>query len=203
MRSSLKYILAGVLIIAAVFATVRGSLQPFTKAQLFIKGLKNLSSVKTLDDFTAQFDAVFNYPSPVGNEEVAKFLSDQVTSIVSQQSQPEDVSRVLVSYMESHISQNDLLSLFTIAHFHAILWQRFHRTEDYSQAEQALKRALSIGPEVPPVLYSLASLYASGGDRVKFVQTAQTILSYWPDDTQLKSTLANLASPVPATSATK
>ncbi len=205
MKEVIKYknISAGILIIGAVLAIIYGSLQPLTKSQSFIKGLQNFSQIKTFGDFTTQFDAIFNYPSPVGNEEIGRFLSDQITSIISQQNQPEDVSRALVSYMEPHMTQNDLQTFLTDAHFHLILWENFHKTEDYSAAEQAYLKALAIGPKLPPVLYGLASLYASGSDRVKFIQTAETILSYWPDDAQLKNLLLSMGSPTSTVPAAK
>ncbi len=192
MKEFWKYILLIIGIIAGVFAIVRGSIQPFLKSETFIKALQNIQNIKTFDEFTKSFDTAFNFPSPIGNEELAKFLADDVSGLISQDTQPENVSRALVSYIEPHMSSNDILNLLTIAHFHTILFQRFHNAEDYNLAEQAYLKDLAMAPKLPPVLYGLASLYASVGDQNKLMQVVQVIASYWPDDKQIQKTLQDL-----------
>ena len=197
MKEFWKYIFLILGIIAGVFAIVRGSIQPFIKSETFINALQNIQNIKTLDEFTRSFDDAFNLPSPIGNEELAKFLSDDVSGLISQNTQPENVSRILESYMESHMSQSDIISILNIAHFHTILFQRFHNVEDYNLAEQAYLKGLAIAPKLTPVLYGLVSLYASVGDQKKLAQIAQTISLYWPDDEQIQNALRILNSPTP------
>jgi len=198
----IKYFLATLGIIVAVLAIVFGSIQPLSRSQRFISALRNVSNVKTLDEFKQNFDAAFNMSSPVGDEELAKFLSDQILNLISQENQPEDVSRALVAYLEPHMLQNNVRHLLAIGNMHVELLRRFRKQIDFNQAESAYLRAMAIGPKLPPVLYTLADLYIAVGNRDKFTEIANTILSYWPDDAKLKSILEVANSPVSVTPAT-
>jgi len=185
----IKYFLVTLGIIAAVLAVIFGSYQPFAKSQFFIKALRNQNNIKTFDQFKQNFDAAFNSPSQIGDEELAKFLSDSVISLISSQNQAEDVSRALVAYIEPHMFRNDVGQLLAYGDMRTVLFRRFHQEADLKKAEETYLQAFAIGPKLPPVLYSLLDLYSIARDAGKFKQTAETVLTYWPDDARLKSAL--------------
>src|ERR1051325_9184908 len=83
MKDVLKYILCFAGIILAVLAIYFGSYAPLHKAQLYIDALRQTSSVSTVKQFEDLFDPVFNFYSPIGNEEVPKFLSSDIVGILN------------------------------------------------------------------------------------------------------------------------
>jgi hypothetical protein len=192
MKEFVKYLLMIFGTIAAITAIIFGSYQPFVKSQIFIRALRNQGNIKTFDEFKSNFDLAFNSPSQVGDEELEKFLSDTVISLISSQNQTEEISQALVDYIEPHVFRNDVRGLLSYANMRTILYQRFHRESDFNKAEETYLHILTIGPKLPPALYSTLKLYSIKEDEKKFRGISETILSYWPDDVNLKNFVDSL-----------
>lgn len=190
MSDVLKNLIIVLLIIAACLSIYFGAYLPFTKSQRYIVAIRTLPSLKSLADFEKNFDAAINYYSPVGDEEMMKFLSNDISSIIADQKQTEAVSRALVEYIEPHMFKNETRHLLTLGRMYSVLWQKFGRKDaDYIRAEEYYLKAYSIGPKLPPVLYSLFDLYKLKGDNKKLKNIASEILRYWPDDEDVKEFL--------------
>ena len=58
------------------------------------------------------------------------------------------------------------------------------------KSEEAYRAALSIGPKLPPVLYSLLDLYRAKGEGEKLKEIGNVILKYWPDNPEIKDILS-------------
>lgn len=176
-------------IIVVLLSFVYGAVLPFMKAGSYLVALSNLPRVRSVQEFEQNFDAMFNFYSPVGDEEVTKFLANDIVSLVNQAQQPEGVSRALVTYIEPHLQQDNPRHLLSGAQLHTILWMRYHTKEDFTKAEGYYKQILSFGPKLPPALYGLLDLYQRAGDKDNARKVATTILTYWPTDASVKAIL--------------
>lgn len=185
MNSITKYILGFAGIAAVLFLIVYGAYLPFQKANLYISALRQMASVHSVAEFETNFNRVFNFYSPIGEEEIAKFLSYDILNLISQ-GQSEEVVREIVRFIEPHLITTNVRHLLNGAHMYEIMWRRFgKRDDDFNKTESYYLAAMKIGPKLPPVLYALTSLYQEKGDLVKAKAVAQIILQYWPNDTRV------------------
>lgn len=184
--SQLTLTISTVGIILAILGLYFGALLPLLKAQSFITASHQMSSVRTLEDFQNNFDVAFNLYSPVGAEELAKFLGSNIVGIISQ-GQPEQVSRQLVAYMEPHLFKDEVRHLIMLSQMHQILWENYHQEADYQKAVDYLEKAHEIGPNLPPPLYKLLSLYGMHGDKENFQRMGHLILANWPQDKEVQA----------------
>lgn len=174
-------------IVLVVVGFVYGSLLPYLKAESYLVALSNLPRIRSMQEFAQNFDTMFNFYSPVGDEEVTKFLANDIVNLVNQSQQPESVSRDLTAYIEPRLQKDNSRQLLTGAQLHTILWMRYHTKEDFSKAEWYYKQILSFGPNFPPALYGLLDLYERAGDKENVRKVGNTALSYWPDDATVKA----------------
>lgn len=181
----MRQIFLVVALIAVVAGMVLGAYLPWTKATSFVEALRNMRNVGSFSAFVKNFDEPLNRYSPVGNEEIVKFLSSDILQLVSQNNQPENVARVLVEYIEPRLLLDNPRHLITGAQMRIVLWSKSHNEDDYLKAEQYYLKALAIGPRLPPVLYGLLDLYRMRGDKEKMRAVAKSIFSYWPDDDKI------------------
>ena len=186
-----NFIIVG-LIILAFLSIIFGSYLPLIKAQLFIDALGSVSQVKTVEEFEANFDKSFKYYSPVGDEEITKFLLNNIIQIVSQQNQSEAVDRKLTTYIEPYIFKNDVRHLLGGTQLYEILLTKYKHQEDIQKVESYIEVAYAIGPKLPPVLYNLLDIYRFTGQTQKAKQIGETILQYWPDDKNVENIVKGL-----------
>lgn len=183
----IKKILISFGVLLAILSIIFGSYLPFVKSHSYVRAINMLNSIKTLPEFENVFGQVLSSYSPVGQEEIVKFFSsDIITSLVSQNN-PEILSREIVSFIEPYLFKNDVRHLITRGNLYSLLWQKYRQESDYVKSEEAYRAALTIGPKLPPVLYSLLDLYNAKGDMEKLKEIANTILKYWPDDQKVKT----------------
>ena len=171
--------LAGVVMFA-------GAILPFMKSASFIDAERNVSNVHTVQDFEQNFNNAFDFPSPVGDEELTKFLAGNILNIV-QGGQSEAAARELVAYIEPHLYKDEVRHLLLDGQLHQSLWQLYHSEDDYQAAVKAYAAAHEIGPDLPPPLYSLLSLYTAHLDLVNGKRIAGEILARWPDDAKVNA----------------
>lgn len=175
--------------ILAALGIYFGAILPLAKAQSYLDAQRRMQNVHTIDDFKANFDASFNLYSPVGDEEIAKFLGNDILNIVNQ-GQAEGVSRELVSYMEGHMFKDDVRHLLVLGQMYQILWQNFQKEEDYQKAISYLEKSHEIGPNLPPPLYKLLNLYLLHKDKENAQRMGSLILANWPQDKNVEATLS-------------
>ncbi len=180
------------LIILAILSIVFGSYLPLVKSRRFIAALSSVASVKTVQEFMVNFDKSFKFYSPIGDEEITKFLVNDVLQLISQPTQSEAVDRALVNYIEPYLFKNDLRHLMATGEMHRILWEKYGREEDFTKAEDYFNQAYKIGPNVPPVLYSMINLYLAKRDILKVKEIGGIVLQYWPDDENIRNLLKTL-----------
>lgn len=185
----MKQVILMLALVVVIAGIVLGAYLPWAKATSYISALRNLPNVTSMDGFVKNFDEPLNMYSPVGDEEVVKFLSNDILQLVNQKDQPEVVSRALVNFIEPRLMLNNVRHLLTGAQMHDILWMKFHSQDDYKLTEQYFLKALEIGPRLPPVLYGLLDLYRASGEKTKMQNVAKIIVGYWPSDSKTAALL--------------
>ncbi|MBM4389179.1 MAG: hypothetical protein FJ088_15680, partial [Deltaproteobacteria bacterium] len=167
------------------------SYAPVVKARAYISALQTVSEVNSVDGFKAHFNPALTHWSPIGQEEVVKYLGSDISNLVARGDQPEEVARTLVAYIEPHLFSNNVRHLLMGGHFSYALWENYGRKpEDYVRAEEYYTAAYRIGPTLPPALYSLFDLAMKGGQLEKVRAVGNEILRLWPDAEDVKAVLA-------------
>jgi len=188
MKQTWIYVLVPVGIILAVLSIVFGGIMPIEKSSLYISGLKQVSGMRSTQEFKNTFATALNYPSPIGQEEVSKYLQSDILGIISQ-NKNEPVGRDLVTFMEPYISEDNARHLIAMGEMYGTLWNNFRKETDFQKAVGYYLKAYAIGPKLPPILYGIFSLYRAHGDMAQMKKFGNEILGYWPDDTNIKNAL--------------
>ncbi len=192
MKNVFKNVLISAGLILALLSVFSGSYLPIVKARSYIRAINMLSSVKDVPEFENVFGKALDIFSPVGQEEVVKFLSSDIVRGIVSQNNPEAVSREIVSFIEPYLFKNDVRHLITRGNLYNLLWQKYGHIEDFAKTEEAYRAALAIGPKLPPVLYSLLDLYQAKGDFGKEKEIGNIILGYWPNDQNVRNIVDKL-----------
>jgi len=182
------------LLILAALSSVFGALLPWQKSTVYIDTLTALQSGKsfTQDQFESQMNGVFNFYSPIGQEEVVKFFSNDVLNIITQENFPVDATRFLITYTEPYLFQSNVRHLIFGAMAYENLWLASKSENDYKKSEAYFLKAYAIGRNLPPVLYGMFDLYYRHNDKENLKKIGLEILSYWPDDANVKNTVSSL-----------
>lgn len=186
MMKIVKNIIIFTLIILVVFFIIYGSLLPFAKAKLYIRAMSNLQSIKSLDEFKKNFDAPFNFYSPVGQEEITRFLATEIIGRMIYPDQKENISRELVNYIEPRFFQNNSRHLLLAASMYGEMFNIYGKEDDLKKTEEYFQKLLVLNPKSPQALYSLFDIYQKKGELEKTKEISETILKYWPEDERIK-----------------
>jgi len=184
-----KQFLIITLIILSLLGIIFGAYLPFKKAQLYISSAYQMNFVKTPQQFEEIFNKLFNYFSPIGDYEAARFLGDKLINPVAAPENSEAAARFLVEYLEPKMRTDDTRHLLILAQLYFFLWQKSGKESDFLKSEEYYQKALVYGPKLPPALYGLFDLYKAKGDKEKLKQISETILKYWPEDEKVNETL--------------
>ena len=180
-----KDILAGVVILLASFSLVLGVVLPWRVAKDYISGMRLVGENQvSLEKFVNLFEKILKFPSPVGQEEVIKFLSGDIKGMVT--AQEEKVARTLVDFIEPYLFKNEVRHLLTRAEIRYILWRRFNGREDFIKAAEAYQEAGKIGPNLPQPIYGLYNLFVESGQKDLAERAARVILYLWPSEGRIK-----------------
>ena len=131
----IKKSIISILIILSFVSVYFGAYRPFKKARLYISARQAAASFRSFEDLTVRYNEVFNYYSPIGDKEIAKFFSTNVLDSNSQDGQSEEIVILLAKYATSHIYQNDAIHLLQAAYIYDLMWQRFGNMEYFNAAE--------------------------------------------------------------------
>jgi tetratricopeptide (TPR) repeat protein len=186
-KQNIIYVAVPVGIILAVLSIIFGGIMPIQKSSLYISGLQQVPNMRSTQEFREAFGKALNYPSPVGQEEVTKYLESDILGIVSQNNN-EAVARDLVAFVEPYAMQDNTRHLIAMGEMYGTLWNKFHKEDDYKKALDYYTKAYGIAPKLPPILYSMLSLYRAHGDAANMQKIGQQILGYW-DDPSVKAVL--------------
>ena len=167
-------------IVISVLSIFLGAIQPLARSQNFIVATRAQST--TVNELEQNFRLALDYPSYIGDEESAKFLSGSIRNYVGNKSIPEDVSRELLNFIEPYMEKDNIRHLMMIGQMYLNMWSTFKHEADYEKAVSYYKDARKIGSNVYPVLYGLLSIYNVNGKIPEAKEVGNTILSIWPTD---------------------
>ncbi|MFA5098681.1 MAG: hypothetical protein WC461_00480 [Candidatus Paceibacterota bacterium] len=187
----LKQFIIIIFIILTIIGIVLGAILPWGKAQAYINTLTDMQSGRTYtaEQFENQVGGVFNFYSPIGQEEVVKFFSSDILGVITQSGFQEPTARFLVNYIDKYLFNNNVRHLIMGGVFNETLWRFSGSEEDYKKSEEYFKKAYTIGPNLPPVLYNLFDLYRLKGDKENTEKIGEEILNYWPDDSNVRKAI--------------
>lgn len=191
MNTELKYVGVGLMVIALIAAMVFGAFLPLLKSQRYIQAINSLGSVRSVAEFKANYDNVFGFYSPVGQEEIAKFFGTDMIGFVRQNAS-DAVAHELADYADGLMVKTNVRHLLILGQVYFALWDQYGNRADYERARDYYREALSIGPILPPVLYGLLDIYRIGGDIEGAKDTARKILAIWPEDADVARFLGDL-----------
>lgn len=166
----------------ALFGAYFGALLPYAKASRYIDAEARIGSITSEPQFEDNFNSVLKFYSPVGNEEVPKFLSGDILGAL-QGLRDDATAHALVSYIEPYLWKTDVRHLLILGQMHGILWANFHHQEDYTAAADYFTAAHQIGPKLPQPMSGLITLYETGGDKARATELIKEMTALWPNAT--------------------
>lgn len=181
----LKQLAAVFLIIFTLLSIYFGSYLPIVKAQRYISFMQIMPTIKTFEEFLARSKSVLDFHSPVGQEEVVRYLGRDIVGMARNPNQQEDISRELIKLIEAKTQMKNVRHLLTMSDGYSILWNKYRKEEDFLASESYYLSILKIGPNLPPALYSLFDLYRAHGDKEKANEIRERILKLWPTEKRL------------------
>lgn len=191
MNIFLRQLLVIILIILSALGIYFGAYLPWVKSRAYINALKTMSGggVQSLGDYFDAYDKAVKLYSPIGEEEIAKFLVNDIMNLISTDTQSEEASNALVEYAEPLLFKNNVRHLLLGGRMYYILWMRFGDKKNYEKAGVYYRQAFELGPKLPPVLYGLLQFYQDGGETEKFEEVRKIIRGYWPEDDVFQSVI--------------
>jgi tetratricopeptide (TPR) repeat protein len=193
MKKFFLYFIPIGLISISLTSLVFGSILPFSKAGVLAGAQNYLSKIKTVEEFKKVFGGVFDFYSPIGDEESAHFTAAKILELIAQNGQPEGDSRAIVDFIEPYLPEEDYTrDIIVSAQMRLVLWEKFQRQSDYELSEKYYLEASVRAPEFPDVLYGLLELYKSKGDKDKLKPIAERIVTLWPEDAETAKLLSNI-----------
>jgi len=185
MQEAIKKTSYCLIIIGMTVLTYQGSFRTLVKGRKYIETIGRANSIKTVQQFEENLRDVLDYPAPVSDDEIVKFIGGDVINLVAKPGQSEEIGRELIRFVESYSDQKDVLHILNLGRAYHYLWVNHKNPEDYKSAEKYYEKILVIAPKLPPVLYGMIDLYRVAGDREKTKEYAEKTLMYWPKDARL------------------
>lgn len=176
-------ILAIVFIIFGIIVIYFGALAPFWRAQNFVYAYQNTENFKTLEELENTYNKAFDFYAPLGQEEMAKFLSERMFNVLKSGQMPEEIALEIVKYVESNsVQDNNIIQLMQTGNLYEALWRLYGGDNYFLKAESYYKKANEIGPRVPQPLYELFDIYKDSNQENKMEEIGRNILELWPEE---------------------
>lgn len=195
-----KKIIAIIIIVAVVALLYFGAYLPLKKGQLYIGALKEMSSkqAKSVKDLNDIFRKVFDFYSPVGQNEALSAYLGVMLNVISQQDNKAVVDAI-IGDVEKNVAPvleapekafNYWQSVYTMGLIYRVAAIKFYDENYYQKALQTFKEGLEYSPNRPNLLYGLLDLYVARGDKEKAKEIGQIILKYWPKDNEVRRVIS-------------
>ena len=172
-------------IILAILSIYFGSILPLQKSRSFINSISQLGLAKNIGEVKKILGSALDFYSPVGQEEIVRFIGSQMAGIINPQQQ-EQVMRELVSYIEQYIFKNNSKHLLTMALSYERLFLSYKNPEDLEKTKNYYQKVLALSQKSPQALYGLFGIYQAQKDYDNAKKISEIILKYWPNDEKIK-----------------
>lgn len=186
--SPLKQVIAPLVLLLALVGIYTGAYLPLHKGQSYISALRSFQQQPTLENLEQSYTAALEVSSPVGQDEVIRFIGSGLLPLLNEKV-PEAGVRELVRYFVSSFNKyqrpvsalNYSQLLLTTGGMNQVLWELYKDKDAYKVAEQLFISGLAGSPNRPQFLISLRNLYQSAGEKEKAAQINTVIKGFWPD----------------------
>ncbi len=210
MNKDIKKIIAVSVSILIALAGYYGSYLPMQKSVLFIAAMQKSSNLKTISDFEQNLSVPLDAPSPIGQEELVRNMSNTIANSIQGVSDPKAVDE-LVRYVESYfdpiIARGRGMSfgqdMYILGMLNEVAFIKTKEPKYLSASEKYFKQGVSLGPKRPQGLYGLVDVYRMENNVDGFKSVVGQILSQWPDDTRTKGVYDEYMKLVSQSSSTK
>lgn len=195
MNDDLKKVIAVSASILIMLVGYYGSYLPMRKSVLFIASMQKTSNLKTIDDFEKNLSVALDAPSPIGQEELVRSMSNTIANSIQGVSDPKGIDE-LVRYVESYfgpiIARGKGMSfgqdMYVLGMLNEFAFIKTKEPKYLAASEKYFKRELILGPKRPQGLYGLVDIYRMEGNVDGFKTIVGQILSQWPNDARTKAT---------------
>lgn len=175
---------------------------------MFISTLQGLQTTPatSLSDLETRLSTPLNYPSPVGQEELVRNMANSVLAFVQQGGDPSS-SAQLIGYLNSYydpiLSQGRGMSfgqdLYIEGAINEIAFAETGNPTYLSDSQKYYLEGNQLAPNRPQPLYGLFDVYRAAGDATDTIAIGKKILSNWPSDTRISTSLQQFESSTPKT----
>jgi hypothetical protein len=210
MAKTTKQIIAVALSIFILGIAVYGSYLPMRKAEIYITTLQSLQSspVSSLDELTSRIAVPLDYPSPIGQEELVRNISNNILGFISQGADPTSTA-VLMSFLDGYyepiMARGKGMSfgqdLYLMGALNEMAYVHTGDPTYIMDSQKYYEEGEAFGPNRPQPLYGLFDVYRAEGNVASTTAVAEKIMSNWPTDTSIGQSLQTFlekASSVPA-----
>lgn len=181
----MKQFISLVCIILAGFSIVYGAIKPYKKAQAYVDAAKTGST--TVQEFVNVFKYALDYPSPVGQDEIIRFVSNDISSVIAGGKNDEGVIQTLVDFLhqyadpkiEGGVGMNYTQLIMMLGTIHTNKWNLFHKQEDFDLAVRYFTQGYNINHDRPQFLIGLLGLYNASGQTDKAQPIEEHIKELW------------------------
>ena len=201
MNEFTKQIISCAFSLVVLISAYLGSYLPYKQSTDYINLLRSQDSIKTIEDFKSRFAAVLDSPSPIGAEELTRNLATIVTNVVQYNGKEspavaEEVINFLDSYYAPLLAKPRGLSfgqdLYVLGSLNEVAFIQTNNPKYLAASKSYYLRGLELSPNRPQYLYGAFDVYRMEGNEAKIRETADKILTLWPNDEKTKNVYAEV-----------
>ncbi|MDW8280001.1 MAG: hypothetical protein RMK17_02485 [bacterium] len=175
-----------------------GSILPYQKSKIFINGMSLLQSgrIRNVNDFEKTILDIFKAKSPIGQEEIIRHFGSYFISLISQ-NKNKDFTNYLMDlirpYYEQILNRGKGLSfnqdLYIFGNLNLVAYDQTKESKYLEEAEKYFMISYNLGSKRPQALYGLFDVCRFKNDMECMKKIGEEILSYWPNETEIKKFL--------------
>lgn len=198
-KNNFRIIIAFLVTVAAAGFIYFGAYLPITKSQLYVDTQMNLSNIKTLQQFSSAFENVFNYYSPVGQDEIIQGYIVVLSGVMQQNPQPgPDVIDYLAKQAETWgdplMARGKAFNygqiIYSLGAVYKLAAVKLQNVDYYQRSVEAFKDGEEHSPGRAVFLYNLFDLYNMAGDKTDLKPVGEEIIKNFPNDPQIQQVKA-------------
>ena len=198
MNRTFKEIIAVAASLFLVFVAWYGSYSPMRKAEIYISTLQGMqvTPVSSLNDLEKRLSAPLNYPSPIGQEELVRNMTNSVLNFVQQSHDAASIAELIrftTGYFEPILARGKGMSfsqdVYLMGAMNEVAYTKTGIKTYLDAAKKYYLTGESIGPDRPQPLYGLFDVYRMEGDATNTEVIGNKILSNWPTDQNVRQGL--------------
>lgn len=202
MNDTVKQLVAILAVIGIFGIAYYGSFLPLRKSQAFIDTLKNISSVRSLQEFEDSFSAPLDAPSPIGQEELVRNTGNTILGLIQQNGSNPQLTDAVTQYLSKYYEPimakprglNFTQNLYVLGALNEIAYEKTGNPKYIEASKDYYAKGLEFSPKRPQFLYGLFGIYVTEKDFANAKIVGEKILSLWPTDDKVQTTLNQINS---------